>query len=100
MHQAPSGARPAPRGGSLLRAERQGTERGPDFLQLPEVVLEPTGPPSHSVSVAEAEEVLLSRPVVRRMAKGHVRGEDVYAALAQVRNGRYLIVFFIDKKRA
>ena len=53
----------------------------------------------HSVSVTEAEEVLLSRPVVRRMAKGHVRGEDVYAALAQVRNGRYLIVFFIDKKR-
>ncbi len=53
----------------------------------------------HNVSVPEAEEVLLSRPVVRRMAKGHVRGEDVYAALAQVRNGRYLIVFFIDKKR-
>jgi len=53
----------------------------------------------HSVSVTEAEEVLLSRPVVRRMTKGHVRGEDVYAALAQLRNGRYLIVFFIDKKR-
>ena len=52
----------------------------------------------HGVSVAEAEEVLRSRPVFRRMAKGHVRGEDVYAALAQIRSGRYLIVFFIDKK--
>jgi len=48
---------------------------------------------------AEAEETLLSRPVVRRMVKGHVCGEDVYAALAQVASGRYLIVFFIDKRR-
>ena len=53
----------------------------------------------HGVSVAEAEEALLSRPVVRRMARGHVRGEDVYAALAQTGSGRYLIVFFINKKR-
>jgi uncharacterized DUF497 family protein len=53
----------------------------------------------HGVSVAEVEEVLLSRPIVRRMVKGHVRGEDVYAALTQIRSGRYLIVFFIDKKR-
>jgi uncharacterized DUF497 family protein len=53
----------------------------------------------HSVSTAETEEVLLSRPVVRRMVKGVVRGEDVYAAMAQVASGRYLIVFFIDKKR-
>jgi len=53
----------------------------------------------HNVSIPDAAEVLLSRPVVRRIAKGHVRGEDVYAALAQIRNGRYLIVFFIDKKR-
>lgn len=53
----------------------------------------------HGVSVAEAEQVLLSRPLVRRMSKGHVRGEDVYAAMAQISSGRYLIVFFIDKKR-
>ena len=52
----------------------------------------------HNVSGAEVEEVLLSRPIVRRMAKGRVRGEDVYAAMAQIANGRYLIVFFIDKK--
>lgn len=53
----------------------------------------------HGVSVEEAEQVLLSRPFVRRMARGHVRGEDVYAALAQIPSGRYLIVFFITKKR-
>lgn len=53
----------------------------------------------HGVSVSEAEQVLLSRPVVRKMSKGHVRGEDVYAAMAQISSGRYLIVFFINKKR-
>lgn len=53
----------------------------------------------HGVSMAEAEEALLSRPVVRRIVKGRVRGEDVYTAMAQVASGRYLIVFFIDKKR-
>ena len=53
----------------------------------------------HAVSVAEAEEAILSRPVVRKMAKGRVHGEDLYAALAQISSGRYLIVFFINKKR-
>ncbi len=52
----------------------------------------------HGVAVTEAEEVLLSRPVVRKMAKGHVRDEDVYAAMAQINSGRYLIVFFIGKR--
>jgi uncharacterized DUF497 family protein len=53
----------------------------------------------HGVSIAEAEEALLSGPVVRRIARGRVRGEDVYAALAQIFGGRHLIVFFINKKR-
>jgi uncharacterized DUF497 family protein len=53
----------------------------------------------HRVSMAEAEEVLLSGRVVLRMLKGSVRGEDVYAAMAQISGGRYLVVFFIDKKR-
>jgi len=34
------------------------------------------------------EEALLSKPVVRKMAKGRVRAEDVYAALAQIENGK------------
>jgi hypothetical protein len=53
----------------------------------------------HGVSTAEAEEVLLSRPVVRLIVKGRVRGEHVYAAMARITSGRYLIVFFIYKKR-
>jgi hypothetical protein len=52
----------------------------------------------HGVSAAEAEEALLSHPVVRKVARGRVRGEDVYAALSHLRSGRYLIVFFIRKK--
>jgi len=53
----------------------------------------------HGVSVAEAEEVLCAKPVVRKIAKGRVRGEDVYAALGRIENGRYVVVFFIYKKR-
>ena len=52
----------------------------------------------HGVSTKEAEEVLSSNPVVRKMAKGHVHGEDVYSAMAHISNGRYLITFFIMKK--
>lgn len=52
----------------------------------------------HRITVVEAEEALLSRPVVRRIAKGHVQREDVYAAMAQISGGRYLIIFFISKK--
>jgi len=52
----------------------------------------------HGVSIAEAEETLLSASVVRRMVKGRVRGEDVYAAMPQIAGGRFLIVFFINRK--
>ena len=52
----------------------------------------------HGVTVDEAEDVLLARPVVRKVARGRIRGENVYAAMAQTRAGRYLIVFFIGKK--
>jgi uncharacterized DUF497 family protein len=36
----------------------------------------------HGVSIADAEEVILSRPLIRRVSRGRVRGEDVYSALA------------------
>ena len=48
---------------------------------------------------SQAEEALLCSLVVRKVAKGHVRGEDVYAAMAQISSARHLIVFFISKKR-
>ena len=36
-------------------------------------------------------------PMYRRVQKGHVPGEDLYAALGQTDAGRYLTVFFIYK---
>lgn len=52
----------------------------------------------HRVSIEEAEAVLGRRPVIRKVSRGHVKGENVYAAYAQILSGRYLIVFFINKK--
>lgn len=52
----------------------------------------------HQVSIDEAEEALNNYSVIRRVARGNVNGEDVYAAYAHISNGRYLMVFFIRKK--
>ena len=52
----------------------------------------------HGVSTLEAEEVLFGKPHVRRVQRGHVKGEDLYAAYGQTDAGRYLIVFFIRKE--
>ena len=52
----------------------------------------------HRVSIEEAEEVLGEKPVIRKVGRGHVKGEDVYAAYSQINTGRYLIVFFINKR--
>ena len=52
----------------------------------------------HNVTIYEVEEALYSKPLVRKVAKGRVRGEDIYSAQAQINNGRYLVVFFIRKK--
>ena len=49
------------------------------------------------VSVMEAEDVLDGKPHVRRVGKGRIKNEDVYAALGQTNAGRYLIVFHIRK---
>ena len=51
----------------------------------------------HAVSVTEAEEVLCAKPCIRKVGKGHVKGEHVYAAYGQSAAGRYLIVFYIRK---
>jgi uncharacterized DUF497 family protein len=52
----------------------------------------------HGVQIYEAEEALQTHSFIRRVAKGNVKGEDVYAAYAQIQSGRYLIVVFIKKK--
>jgi len=52
----------------------------------------------HGVSIEEAEAVLRSKPLIRKVGKGHVKGEDVYAAYGQSAAGRYLVVFYIRKR--
>ena len=51
----------------------------------------------HDVEPYEVEEVLFGRPVFRKVQRGHVPGEHLYAAAGQTEAGRYLIVFFIYK---
>jgi uncharacterized DUF497 family protein len=52
----------------------------------------------HHVEPREVVEILKSKPHFRYIEKGHRKGENVYAAMGQTRNGRYLIVFFVLKK--
>jgi uncharacterized DUF497 family protein len=51
----------------------------------------------HQVVSEEVEQVFSNQPRVKRMNKGHYRGEDVYRALGQIDAGRYLTVFFVYK---
>jgi uncharacterized protein len=51
----------------------------------------------HQVTPEEVEQVFGRQPKVKRMNRGHYRGEDVYRALGQTDAGRYLAVFFIHK---
>ena len=53
----------------------------------------------HGVLTDEVEEALFNKPHIRRAQKGHVKGEDLYAAYGQTNAGRYLIVFFIRKEK-
>ncbi len=52
----------------------------------------------HGVSIEEVEEVLQEKPFIRKVSKGKVKGENVYAAFGQTFGGRYLIIFYIRKK--
>lgn len=51
----------------------------------------------HGVSPIDVEQVLFSRPHVRRAQRGRVKGEDLYVAYGQTLDGRHLVVFFIRK---
>jgi len=52
----------------------------------------------HRVSTAEVEQVVQGRPMVRRLERGRITGEDLYVALGRTDVGRYLSVFFIRKE--
>ncbi len=51
----------------------------------------------HGVLPREAEEVLLNRPKIRMAERGKVPGENLYKALGQSYDGRYLLVIFVYK---
>jgi uncharacterized DUF497 family protein len=66
-----------------------------DIIWLPDVVDKLAW--KHAVSPEEVDQVLFSGPHFRKVQKGHILGEDVYAAYGQSDAGRYLIVFFVYK---
>ena len=53
----------------------------------------------HNVTTDEVEEILFGKSHFRRAQKGHIKGEDLYAAYGQTAGGRYLIVLFIRKEQ-
>ena len=53
----------------------------------------------HHVNQKEVKEVLGGSSHFRFVEKGHRPGENVYAALGETNDGRYLIVFFVRKRR-
>lgn len=52
----------------------------------------------HHMTTSQVEEILRGKKKVYRIAKGNVKGEDVYLALGKTSAGRCLSVFFILKK--
>ena len=51
----------------------------------------------HNVMPEEAEQIFDSHPQFRFIEKGKTKGENMYAAMGQTEEGRYLIVYFIRK---
>src|SRR5437016_414043 len=51
----------------------------------------------HHVSPEEIEDILFGHPLYRKVQKGHIPGEDLYATLGQMGAGQYLIILFIYK---
>ncbi|MBE7549957.1 MAG: BrnT family toxin [Anaerolineales bacterium] len=66
-----------------------------DLIWLPDVIDKLDW--KHNVKPEEVDEILFGNPTYRKVQKGHIPGEDVYAAMGQTDSGRYLIVFFIYK---
>jgi uncharacterized protein len=66
-----------------------------DIIWLPDILDKLAW--KHHVSPEEVVEVLSTQAFYRKVQKGHIPGEDLYAAGGQTEAGRYLIVFFIYK---
>ena len=53
----------------------------------------------HRLTVQEVEQVFSNRPRFRFLEIGKVEGENLYSAMGQTDEGRYVIVYFIHKPR-
>lgn len=51
----------------------------------------------HGVYPYEVNDLIDNNPLINFVEKGHVTGEDVYAAFGQSYGGRYLVAYFIYK---
>lgn len=67
-----------------------------DIIWLPHIIDKLAW--KHGVTPEEVDQVLFSTPLFRKAQKGHIPGEDVYAAFGQTKGGRYLVVFFVYKQ--
>jgi uncharacterized DUF497 family protein len=65
------------------------------FIWLEEIVEKLLA--KHQVERYEVEEVFAGAPKFRFVENGNRNGEDVYVALGQTDEGRYLVTFFIRK---
>ncbi|MBI3959921.1 MAG: BrnT family toxin [Chloroflexi bacterium] len=52
----------------------------------------------HGVAAYEVEAILYGHRRVRLIERGDYEGEDVFEALGQTEEGRYLAVFFVFKR--
>ena len=52
----------------------------------------------HNISVDEVEELFEFAPRFRKVEKGLINSEDLYAAFGRTGSGRKVIVFFIYKQ--
>jgi hypothetical protein len=85
-----------PAGGTILAVENESLDVGEWAMKITgliwlEQIVEKLEV-KHRVSPEEVEQVFSKQPGIRRMKKGHYRGEDVYRALGQTDAGRYLVV--------
>jgi len=52
----------------------------------------------HDVVPEEVERMFFAKPMYRLLEKGHSPGENLYSAMGQTEEGRYIIAFFIHKE--
>ena len=52
----------------------------------------------HNVFPEEVEEVLSNQPLIFKLEKGNVKGEDLYVAFGKTDESRHLTILFVKKK--